>query len=79
MTASARPLEPGEVALREEIETDVRAELEPEYNAERMVEVDRAKRAFVISICIVLWLAIPITAAIAGVSVRVFLLCSGLR
>ena len=79
MATSTRPPEPGEIALREEIEAEVRSELEPEYDADRVREVDRAKRAFVISICIVLWIAIPIFAAVLGGSVRLFLLCSGLH
>lgn len=71
--ADQRPLEPGEVGLREEIERDVRAELEPEYDAARVEEMDRAKRAVVIAFFAMAMILTPIAAAVLGLSVRLFL------
>lgn len=70
--------EPGEVALREDIEKQVRAELRPQYDAERAAEYDRARWAVAISMFVGVCAGLPIAAAVLGLAVRIFFYASGL-
>lgn len=74
-----QPRDLAEAKIWEEVEDKVRAELEPEYDEKRAMEVDRAKRAFVISMALILSLVIPAMGAVIGLAVRLFYYASGLR
>jgi hypothetical protein len=74
---------PGEtierVRLREEVEQEVRAELEPQYAKERLEELDKARTALFIVKVLAFCLLVPLGALVLGASVRLFLYVAGFR
>jgi hypothetical protein len=54
--------------MREEVEHDVRAELEPPIMRERLEELDRAKMAWLISRSVFLLVAVPVACVVVGLS-----------
>lgn len=86
-SAGLGPHSPGEtierVRLREEVEKEVRAELEPKHSKERLEELNRAQWAWFVAR--VLWfflalvLGVPLVFVVLGLSLRAFLFLGGFR
>jgi hypothetical protein len=67
--------------VRPEVEDEVRAELEPKYDADRAMERDRAVKALAIFGLLIggalLVVAIPLGGAVFGLAVRLYHLAAG--
>lgn len=79
--ADNKPTDMAEVAERAKIREEERADLEAAYrnDATRAGERDRAMRALVLVVVVVVSFALPILSAVIGASVRLFLWAGGFR